>query len=502
MPAHTVKCPECRTTLKSRRPIPVGKLLTCPKCDVLFAAPKPVLDVDVVEEVDVVEDVDVIEDVEVVDESAPSRKPARKPASAAQTSRVNAGIEVVEDDEDDKPRLSKKKAALRPKRKSGGGGAKVVAIIAASVLGLAVLGGGVWLAFYLFGGGGDEPLAYLPPESPIVFGIDGKAILESPLGAQLEPFLNSPMSPMAKVKQATNGQPRDLLQRIVVGVRPEPGGKPGMTVVVKSAVPLDLDKLGAALSGSKSSVAGRTVYRLPPGAGPTTLAVPNKYIAVFADLADEPLGRVLKSSGKSSVLSGDMATLASKFGSSTIWAAVSSNDPAFKSGFDSGFNAVTAGNPAMKGLADAMQSSKGFALALNLAGDQVDVKFAVLCPDDGAAQRVTSEFQQAAEKSKNDAMSNAMMAMMPAPVKALAQEAESSQQFTTDGSLAVMSMKFSMSTLQSAIGAASSMAAAFGGGGPPGMQPGPPPGEQPRDRGGDGGGRRKGGRGKGKGGGG
>lgn len=494
MSVHTVKCPECRTSLKSSRPIPVGKLLTCPKCDVLFAAPKPVLDVDVVEEVD------VVEDVEVVDDSAPTRKPSRKPAATAQPSRVNAGIEVVEDEEEDTPRASKKKAALRPKRKSGGGGAKVVAIISVAVLGLALLGGGVWLAIWLLGGGGDEPLAYLPPESPIVFGIDGKAIFESPLGSQLEPLLNNPTSPFAKVKQATNAQPRDLLQRIVVGIRPNPSGMPGMTVVIKSSAPLDVDKLGGALSGSKSSVAGRTVYKMPGGGPGSTLAVPNKHVAVFAD--DESLGRVLKSSGKSSVLTGDMATLASKFGSSTVWLVGSTTDPAIQS-----FFGMVAANPAAKGMGDAVQSAKGFAVAVNLAGSQVEVKLAALCPDEASAQKLIADVKQADEKSKSDAMAAAMMIAMPS-LKALQDEAESSKQFTTDGSLAVLSVKFNMSTLQSAVGAATQMAAAFApGGGPPGMQPGTPPGDQPKNRGGDGGGGRrggggKGGRGKGKGGGG
>jgi hypothetical protein len=500
MPAHTVKCPECRTSLKSSRPIPPGKLLTCPKCDVLFAAPKPDLEADVVQEVEVVDDVDVVEDVEVLDDDAPSRRPARKPAAAAQSSRVNAGIEVVEDDEDE-PRPKGKKAAFRPKRKSGGGGAKVVLIVSAAVLGLAVLGGGAWLAFWLLSGGGDEPLAYLPADSPIVFGIDGKAIMESSLGSRLEPLLNSPVSPLAKVRQATNAQPRDLLQRVVVGIRPEPSGKMGMVAVVKSAVPLDADKLSGAFSGTKSSAAGRTVYKLPPGAGPTTLAVPNKQIAVFADLSEEPLGRVLKSSGKSSVLTGDLATLASKFGNSTVWVVGSMTDPSFKAGLQAGLST----NPTAKGLADALQSAKGFGLSLNIAGSQVEVKVAALCPDAGAAQNVVSQMQQSAEKSKNDAMGKAMMAMMPAAIKTLQEEAESSQQFTTDGSLAVMSLKFNISTIESAIGAATQMASAFGGGGgrQPGMQPQNPPGEQPKERGGRGGrGGGKGGRGKGKGGGG
>src|SRR5438270_73240 len=205
MPVHTVKCPECRTTLKSSRPIPAGKLLTCPKCDVLFAAPKPVvLDAEVIEEVEVVEDVDVIEDVEVVD--------------------VNA----------------------------------------------------LW---------------------------------QTPVMPLLDPVLSNPQSPFAKLKQATNASTRDVCQRLVVGFRLNPSGKPDVTAVVKSAAAIDADKLGTAFSGTKSSVSGRTVYKLPAaGAMSGTLAVPNKHIAIFAEMPDEPLGRVLKSSGRSSVLSGDMAT--------------------------------------------------------------------------------------------------------------------------------------------------------------------------------------------------
>ena len=105
------------------------------------------------------------------------------------------------------------------------------------------------------------------------------------------------------------------------------------------------------------------------------------------------------------------------------------------------------------------------------------------------SQKLVADLKQADEQSKNDLMAKAMMAMMPAPIKALEQEAESSKQFTTDGAMAVLSVKFNMSTLEAAIGAATQMAAAFGGGagGPPGMQPMNPPGDQPKDRG-DGGG--------------
>src|SRR5207248_4281744 len=102
MPAtFSVKCPECRTTLTSRRPIPRGKLLTCPKCDVMFAAPKAPAG-DVIDDVEVVEDdVEIVEDVEVVGED-PSRTPHRAPSGRGprpgRRPVVNAGIEVVDDE--------------------------------------------------------------------------------------------------------------------------------------------------------------------------------------------------------------------------------------------------------------------------------------------------------------------------------------------------------------------------------------------------------------------
>src|SRR5262245_13473736 len=121
MSLYTVKCPERRTTLQSDKPIPAGKPLTCPKRDVMFSAPAPVR---VVGGVEVVEDVEGVEDVEVVCDNAPPRKPPRKPAAAAPSSRVDAGVEVVEDDEDEddapRPKGKKKGMGPRPKRKSGG----------------------------------------------------------------------------------------------------------------------------------------------------------------------------------------------------------------------------------------------------------------------------------------------------------------------------------------------------------------------------------------------
>src|SRR5690349_18665285 len=121
MPAtYTIHCPECRTPLKSSRPIPAGKLLECPKCQVLFAAPaprakpKPQPDDDIIEDVEVVEDVEVIEDVEVVDDE-PARPAARagarrggpppRPARAGRKPAADdVGFEVVDDEDEEEAR--------------------------------------------------------------------------------------------------------------------------------------------------------------------------------------------------------------------------------------------------------------------------------------------------------------------------------------------------------------------------------------------------------------
>ena len=500
MPAHTVKCPECRTNLKSSRPIPVGKLLTCPKCDVLFAAPKPVLDAEVIEEVEVVEDVDVIEDVEVLDDDTPPRKPARKPAAAVKPSRVNAGIEVVEDDEDDEPRPSLKKPAPRPKRKSGGGGAKVVLIVSAAVLGLAVLGGAAWLAFWLLGGGGDEPLAYVPADSTLVIGVDGQALLSSPFGANIEQALNSPLAgPFARYKQETNTPPRELFQKVVVGLKFQGADNKG-TIVLKANANWDAAKLAKAFGNpTTQSVGGYAGYKVSMAGSPTTLTTPNKHVAVLSDLPENELSRVLKSGGKKSPLTGDLATLAEKFGSGAIWL-VAAPDPAMRDQFMAGFNSMAANNPGAQQAQAALQSVKGLGVAANVTGGQVDLRVGFLCPDAGAAQQLTSQIQSAAPQLT---AALGAIAIFKPNLKQLATELKDGLKFTTDGTLAVISAQLSISSLQTAAGDLNTLVPTPGA--PPMSPPSTPPGDQPkdkgRDRGGKGGGG-KGGRGKGKGGGG
>jgi hypothetical protein len=498
MPAYSLNCPECRTTLKSARPIPAGKLLECPKCQVLFAAPAPKpkprpKDDDVIEDVEVVDDVEVIEDVEVVEE-APARRGAGraappKPARTARKAAADPGFEVVDDeDEDDQP-----KRRPRPKRKSGGNKGLVIGLVAAAVL--LVLGAGGGLAYWLMSGGSDDPIAYVPADSQIVFGADGQALLNSSFGPQLEQLLNSPvLAQFTKYKQDTKAQNRDLFQRVVVSMRPQDPGSKG-NVIIKSGVPWDAAKLAAAFGNpTKKSVGGYSAYQVPLGAGSATVLTPHKSVAVVAEMTDDKLGPTLK--GKSALI-GDMATLTAKVSNSTVWF-VAVPDAANREQFQAGMNAAMAANPAGQALLPVMRQAKGFALWATLTGGEVEFKVGMLMPDAAAAQQAATTLQTESKKSTNDPAQKMMMALMPAPVKTLVDEMTASQQFTADGALAVMSAKCQLASLQSAIGEAAKMATMFGGPGAapmPPQPPGAPPAAPQGPRGGPGGGR--GGRGKG-----
>src|SRR5262249_28019094 len=103
----------------------------------------------------------------------------------------------------------------------------------------------------------------------------------------------------------------------------------------------------------------------------------------------------------------------------------------------------------------------------------VEIKAAVLMPDAGAAQQLTTDMQ--AESQKQAAASKAMMAIlpMPAPVKTLLQELSDTQQFTTDGTLSVITMKVTKGPLDGAMAEISNMASMSGGAAAP--PPGHPP---------------------------
>lgn len=453
----TVKCPECRAKLTSRKPIPGGKLLTCPKCDVMFAAPKPPDD-DIIEDVEVLDDDgDVIEDVEVVDE-APARN-SKRPV-ALKPGAADPGFEVVDADDDEDDDRPSPRPKFRTKSKTSG---KMGLIVGGAVGGGVLLAGGAFLLWWLVRGSGENPLAFIPSNSPIAGGVDFKGLMSSGLGPTIAPLLGSPAMPFSKLASATDTTLNDGIERIVFGGTL--GNSPGFAVVIKTARTIDSDKLAAAFAGStKTTVGGKSVVRLPPSGGPTAMFVPGKRLAVFSDLPDDQLGRIAGSTGRSSALSSDATEIAERFNKATIWAVITPDD-SMRSGMGTALNA----NPATKSMSAQLQAAKGFGMGIDLASGDIELKIGLLCADANAAKQMSNEIKEANDKSKNDPVAKLAMLAMPASVKNLQTEVESSMQYTTDGSMALITCRVNMSTARYAfeeVGSKLSGLANPAGGGP------------------------------------
>jgi hypothetical protein len=195
----------------------------------------------------------------------------------------------------------------------------------------------------------------------------------------------------------------------------------------------------------------------------------------MSDRLDAELEPVLKAKGMAQA--GDLATLVNKAGKSTIAVSLVP-DGAVRQQMQ-GMTAMA--GPGGKAMGVAMSSAKGFGFWATLGSSDVELKLVMLMPDAAAAQKLTSDMQAESQKAGGDPAAKMMMALMPAGLKALMQEATESQQFTTDGNMSVVSARIKMTTLEGAIGDAAKMVPGPGGP-PPAAQPSPA-GEQPPTRG-------------------
>jgi hypothetical protein len=377
----------------------------------------------------------------------------------------------VDDDDDDFDDRPRKK--FKAKKKKGSNAGLVIALVAVGVV--VVLGGaGFGLYFLLSGGGADDPMAYVPANSTMVIGVDGAAILNSSFGPKIEELLNNPaLAPLAKYKQDTKSTNKELFQRIVVAAQGSgPGAKP--VIAVKSSVPWDDAKLAAALDyPTKTTAGGRTVYHRKAGAppsGPAAVSVPHKNVAVFTDLGDTELEPILKAKG--SAVKGDLGTVLDKASKGTIFIAVAMEGNVRQQVQ----GAMAMAGPAAKSIGAGLQSAKAFGFWATLESADLEIKMGVLMPDTSAAEKLVADMKAEAQKSANDPAAKMMMAMMPAAFKALMQEATETQQFSTEGSMALVSARLRTATLDNAISDTTKMLGAFGG--PAGQPPAntqPPP---------------------------
>lgn len=537
MPIHRVTCPECRTVLKSRRRIPRGKLLTCPKCEVLFAAPAPAMEV--VDEVEVVEDDDIVEDVEVIDDEPPPRprpkakqpeevqsiagkpfppafpdavrskpktppkRPKPKPSeevesiagkplppplpntflSRAKTTTEEAGFEVVEDeaeDEGDRPRRSKSK-----RRKP----LTMRQIVGLTAAGVGLIFFTIFTAWWFLHGSGVEsdPLAYVPPDAHVVAGVKLGAILKA--APSLDPKLSALLaaSPFASSKAETGLEFRELFDETFAGFRFGPTGNTH-TIVAKTSSSFDKVKVGRLFPGSTPATLDGYSYFKVSQPGLTAVYLPTNRLIVMAEAPDPILDAVFGGEAKKGGSSSEASELMQKIAGNQVWAvcAVQRLDPQVRQQVVAGLVSSMPGAPEGTDPANLLDQCRALAFWGSIDGGQIDLHYGLRFGDDAQAKAAAVALEAGAKKQGDTVAAQALMMAFPS-LKALNEEQQRTMKFSTDGALAEVSVQISLATLEAVIGDAGRIAAAMGAAA--GQPQKPPPKEPPAP------GRRRGGKG-------
>ncbi len=366
MPANTVTCPECGSSLRGATPFTPGKKVKCPRCAAVFRVPD--------------EDEDDAEAFrpasrpatarkapppeEAEEEDSPRRPARRRPVEdededeeerEAQRPRRRQPADDEEDEDDDHPRRRRRHdedddrpRRRRAGRRQGGGKTLVLVLVIGGVLllGLGAVGAWVWPGFLKGGGAGGpggpaavgvaagatftdckDALAYLPAKCTKVFGVDVAGLRsDAVVGPALKDLIAQMPSKYACVYGDTvgaverqTGKPfQDCCDYVVWGL----SGPAAKVAVFKTNCDLKADDLAAAFRGAqRKDIQGKACYLTHQGEFRAfCLPSPRLLVLVGAFLNDAQLGEILaRAGGAPPVLTGDFQTAFAKAARSHLW---------------------------------------------------------------------------------------------------------------------------------------------------------------------------------------
>ena len=501
-------CPDCGSTLKSKQALAAGTKIKCPKCQTVFAIP----------ERNGAADAD--------DEEAP---PPRQPVAAGKELAKKAGpkppplrprkeefAEYDDGDDDDKEevRPKKKKKKFKGKKKSLPVSPALIGGIAGVVLLLVVGGvlGFIWPGFLR--SLGNEPLAYVPPNSTFVMAAEVETLIDRVgLGAQVDQWLRQiPIDPgeinPADCKKETDLEFKELFSQVTIAIlSPLPewqNGKAKGVLVIKSKVPFDRSKVAHffAPKAQGERVKWKTVYKGKSKTGePTVLYVPTKQVAVIAvNMTDTELEPILASGGMKPLLAPDTLTMVESVRQNQLWFTIPFDSNARQKLQQMIRSAPAGSSQETAAFQAALPNAKGAGAWLSVENNQVKLTMGMMCADADAAKKVTSEAQHSFDKQTKGitgAMQmTVMMAFVPEPLRPFAQELLASVRFTAQEATATVSVQASLASIKNVIQMVQQAGPGMFMGGAGGMNPGGPGGFNPGrpqpsgpPRGGRGGGR-------------
>jgi len=508
----TFSCPDCQAELKTANPVPAGKKIKCPKCQAIFAAPaedaepKPAAAKGTPRpQAPSLRKPPVPDDDDNGDLPRPS---ARKPVPADDDEdddsreqiadkplRKRVRVDDLDDDEDDyeddyeeedQPRRKSKKRG----KKSGKG--LLIGIIAGSVLAVLLAVGAVaawvWPGFLISytnkGTGNEDPLAYVPADSTMVFGFDGNTLLNNPaFGPQLQAQLQKTSDEkdlFDDCKASTGLEFKELFDRfIVAGKGSFPGGAALMaansnqdeTVVLQSKVPFNQKTVGEHFTGAERvKVNGKFYYkrtRSTPGNTYTYLFMPSDRILVLTKMPQNKLEAMINSDGSQPALAADTLSMARAAEKGAAWLVlpVSGSIKQLLGQFSS--PAVQAQTPPeLKPALSALPNAKTLGVWGSLDGQKASLHVALLCADNAGAKNVAGGLQtwwQANTKGATGLLIRAPLFKLPRSVQKIADEILSSTRFTSQGALAKASAQAKMQSVEALVKDLPTLTANLGG---------------------------------------
>ena len=265
-----VSCPHCGAGLKLKNNNFVGKKVPCPKCQKPFLVEQPPED----------EFLSQDDDFGAMDDVAEEEEEAEAPRSKGKS----------------KGDSKSAKGKGKKKSKSGGGFAPIAMIAGGVVLGIGLLGGIVYGAMALLGGGSNSWVKWLPDDTDVAVQVRVADSLNAPIfkpiidHPTLSKLINQPplalggeVNPAAAFIQGLNIQAKDidtLTVGIIDGIQasgnsgfPGAEGPKRFVAVVKLKTAVDESKLASAPATvlTKEDYNGKTVYALAGSVSPKVL---------------------------------------------------------------------------------------------------------------------------------------------------------------------------------------------------------------------------------------
>ncbi len=483
-------CPECGATLKSAQALAAGTKIKCPKCQTVFALPERPGSADADEE--------TRPGKQAVAAGKPmTKKAAPKPPPREEFAEYDDDDEDdVQRDEEEEVRPKKKKKKFKGKKKGPAVSPALIGGIAGVVLLLAVGGvlGWVWPGFLIKLG--NEPLAYIPPNSTFIVTVDVETLIDR-LGVSnvvdqyFRQLPNIPDAPrLADCKKLTGLELKELYNQVTFASNAPLQGATNTSehhvMVIKSKVPFDRDKVVDFyhMKGKEQKLKGRTIYKRGNSRTDRLIVyLPTNQIIVVTSMSDSDLEPILASRGTKPLVSPETMGLVDLVRQNQLWA-VAPLDANARQEIKKLIKSAPAGEDQdAKAFEAALPNAKGAGVWLAVENNQVKLSAGLVCADEAAAKKLAGDMQKSFDKETKGIMGAAKLAgamlFLPEPMRPFVQQLIESIRFTTQANMAQMSMQVSVNSIRTLIQQVQNAGPGMFMGRPGGMMPGGPGGFQP-----------------------